>query len=105
LERGDLPYEEPEPTTNSYQDRNDKFQIHAARITLIGIRVVGAPVFIGPSESKEISREYEEQDGKDKIYEGEDYDRKLNEDHKERQAEGDKELGSDRVSHITSRPR
>jgi hypothetical protein len=87
LERRGLPYEEPEPTTDTDQDPCDQSQLYAvliAIIGIIGIAVGVAPAVLRPSASKDISSIYEGQDGKDEIHEKADYDRKLEEDHKGR---------------------
>jgi hypothetical protein len=51
---------------------------------MIGIAEVVAPAVIRLSLSEDISSKYEDQDGKDEIYEKVDCDRKLEEDHKDR---------------------
>jgi hypothetical protein len=84
LKRRDLPYKEPEPATNTHQDACSYSPLYACSIVIIGATVVVAPVVIRPSLSKDISSKYEEQDGKDEIYEKVDYDRKLEEDRKGR---------------------
>ena len=85
MKRRDLPYKEPEPATNTHQDPCSVSPVYALRIIgIIGVTEVVAPAVIRPSLSKDISSIYEEQDGKDEIYEKVGYDRKLEEDRKGR---------------------
>jgi hypothetical protein len=76
-----LPYEEPEPATDTYQDPRGQYPLSTLPVST-GIVVVVAAVDFRPSLIKGITSQYEDQDGKGEIYNKAECDRKLEEERK-----------------------